>query len=72
MSGKYIVVFKDGTTDAQVQEYASQVNNNGGKIHREPILPPAHVFHPVLAVWRLHPIIRRSLLDPWSLPSTYS
>jgi len=35
MSGKYIVVFKDGVTAEQIDQYAKDVNENGGEVtHR--------------------------------------
>ncbi|KAJ7595045.1 hypothetical protein C8J56DRAFT_928269 [Mycena floridula] len=32
MSGKYIVVFKDGVTKDQIQKYADDIKTNGGEI----------------------------------------
>ncbi|KAF8637049.1 hypothetical protein AX16_010904 [Volvariella volvacea WC 439] len=32
MSGRYIVVFKDSATEAQIQEYVNRVNNSGGAV----------------------------------------
>lgn len=35
MPGKYIVVFKGTATKEQIDNYANEVNNNGGKVtHR--------------------------------------
>jgi len=35
MSGKYIVVFKDSATDADIDKYVNEVHSNGGSVgHR--------------------------------------
>ncbi|KAH8083775.1 protease propeptide/inhibitor [Cristinia sonorae] len=33
MSGKYIVMFKDSATEADIQKYAQDIGSNGGAIH---------------------------------------
>jgi len=34
MTGKYLVVFKDGATKEQIQKYEKDVNDNGGQVTR--------------------------------------
>ncbi|OSX66390.1 hypothetical protein POSPLADRAFT_1053041 [Postia placenta MAD-698-R-SB12] len=40
MSGKYIVVFKDHVTEAQINDYVNDVNANGGQVGQrfDPVL----------------------------------
>ncbi|TFK64524.1 hypothetical protein BDN72DRAFT_846510 [Pluteus cervinus] len=35
MSGRYIVMFKNWATPAQIQQYIDEVNNSGGQVTHE-------------------------------------